>query len=458
MMVAAPAQTSLTVLELAQAGRFAQIRELFAPHLRPLVSAEALEAAWRAEVARRGPVSAVGEPVSEPPLQGVVVVRLPVRCERGALTLVVSVTETGELTGIQLAPAGAAEPVAPWHPPDYAHPDTFDEHEITLGAGPLAVPGTLSLPRAPARLPGVVLLAGSGSHDRDETIGRNKPLKDLAWGLASQAVAIVRFDKVTYAHPAEARTAQGFTVVDEYLPHALAAVHLLRGHPGVDPERIFVLGHSLGGTMAPRIAATEPAIAGLVILAGGAQPLHRAALRQVRYLASLHPATAAASQRIIETMTRQADLIDSPGFSASTPASELPFGVPAPYWLDLRDYKASESAAALDRPMLILQGGRDYQVTVADDLSLWQTALAGRENVTIRVYPADNHLFFPGNGPSTPAEYEPAQHVDPQVITDTATWLTTVRRQRHTTRSPLSRPSTRPRRPAARAADRRRAM
>jgi fermentation-respiration switch protein FrsA (DUF1100 family) len=125
-------------------------------------------------------------------------------------------------------------------------------------------------------------------------------------------------------------------------------------------------------------------------------------------------------------MSAQARLIDSPDLSPSTPASELPFGVPAPYWLDLRDYKPVAVAAALGKPILILQGGRDYQVTVPDDLEGWKAGLAHRPDVTIRVYAPDNHLFFPGTGPSSPAEYEPAQHVDPAVIADIASWLTTV--------------------------------
>jgi uncharacterized protein len=74
--------------------------------------------------------------------------------------------------------------------------------------------------------------------------------------------------------------------------------------------------------------------------------------------------------------------------------------------------------------VLIVQGGRDYQVTVADDLPTWQAALGGRPDVTIRVFEADNHLFFPGSGPSSPAEYEPAQHMDPEVITCVADWIT----------------------------------
>jgi uncharacterized protein len=427
MMRTAPVVKGLAVLEMAQAGRFAEIRDLFAPNLRAMVTAEALQASWAAELSRRGPVSSVGAPVSEPPAAGVVVVKIPVTCERGELTLVVSVHESGWLAGLQLAPASAAEPAAPWQPPAYADQGKFDEQDATVGSGPLAVPGTLSLPHQPGPRPAVVLLGGSGPGDRDETIGRNKPLKDLAWGLASRGVAVLRFDKVTQAHPSEVAKIRDFTLADEYVPHAVAAVHLLREYPAAGAARVFVLGHSLGGTVAPRVAAAEPSVAGLVILAGGTQPLHWAAVRQVRYLASLDPETAAASEAAIEAMSGQARLVDSPGLSPSTPATELPFGVPAAYWLDIRGYDPVAVAAALGKPMLILQGGRDYQATVADDLAGWRSGLAGRPDVTIRVYDPDNHLFFPGTGPSAPAEYEPVQHVDPAVVADIATWLAAAR-------------------------------
>jgi uncharacterized protein len=126
-------------------------------------------------------------------------------------------------------------------------------------------------------------------------------------------------------------------------------------------------------------------------------------------------------------MGERARRVDSPDLSASTPADELPFGVPAPYWLDLRGYDPVATAATLDRPILVLQGGRDYQVTVEDDLELWRSGLSSRSDVEVRVYPSDNHFFFLGHGPSTPAEYEPVQHLDGAVVDDIADWLATVR-------------------------------
>lgn len=423
-MASPPAvQVVLEVLELARAGRFTQIRDRFAPNLQPLVLPDALAQAWNAELDKQGPIAAVGQPLSEPAPSAGMTVKVPVRCERGGFTLVAAASEQGQLLSLQLAPPEAAEPIAPWRPPDYVRLDAFDEEEATLESGPFAVGGTLSLPRERGALPAVVLLAGSGSLDRDETIGRNKPLKDIAWGLASRGIAVLRFDKVTYAHAADLKDAENITLDGEYLPQALAAIHLLQKHPAVDSGSLFLLGHSLGGTVAPRIAKAERSIAGLIILAGGAQPLHWAIVRQARHLASLDPATETAAQPAIAALTEKAEQVDSPNLSPATPAADLPLGTPASYWLDLRDYNPAELAVTLGKPMLILQGGRDYQVTVDDDLAVWRATLADSPDVTIRVYPSHNHLFMPGDGPSSPSEYEPAQHPDAAVITEIADWL-----------------------------------
>ncbi|MEU8148716.1 alpha/beta fold hydrolase [Nonomuraea sp. NPDC048901] len=411
MVERGPAATAMAVVEMAENGHFADIERLFAPPLRAVVSAEALRAEWEGLISRIGPISALGTPVSEPVKAGLTRVSVPVTCERGGLTVVMSVDETGLLQGLRLAPPLTEQ----WTPPPYARRKSFDEHEVTVGSDALAVPGTLSLPRGRGPWPGVVLLSGGGPFDRDETSGPNKPLKDLAWGLASRGVAVLRFDKVTYTHAGQS----DFTMTDEYVPHAVAAIHLLQRHSNVDAARVYVAGHSMGGKVAPRVAAAEPSVAGLVLLAGDAQPMHQAAVRVVSYLASLDPGAQAAAEMI----TRQAAMVDSPDLSPDTPAAELPFGFSGAYWLDLRGYDPVATAAALNKPMLILQGGRDYQVTVADDLARWQAGLAHRADVTIHVHDADNHLFFSGSGPSTPAEYESPQHVDAAVVADIADWL-----------------------------------
>lgn len=416
--------TAEAVLNLMRSGRFADIDELIPPALRGLGSAEELRDPWQELITKHGPITAVSTTSREPAGPDATAVRILVTCERGAFAVLMVFDRAAGLQSLQFAPPEAAEPLTAWQPPTYVDPACFTEHEVTVDCAPLATPGTLSLPDSPQPAPAVVLLAGSGPLDRDVTMGRNKVFRDLAWGLASRGVVVLRFDKVTYTHRDTLADISDFTVVDEYVRPAVAAIRLLREHPSVDGTRIFVLGHSQGGTLAPRVADAEPAVAGLVVLAGATQPMHHTAMRQLRYLAALRdPGADPDADPTLQAAIRQWALIDSPDLSPTTPAHLLPPGAHAAYWLDLRDYDPVAVAAQLDIPMLIVQGGRDYQVTVADDLNGWRAGLADRSNVTISVYPADNHQFFAGSGPSTPAEYEPAQHVDEAVVTEVGQWI-----------------------------------
>ncbi|MFJ4658573.1 hypothetical protein ACIP5Y_45500 [Nocardia sp. NPDC088792] len=414
-----PATVGATVAALCRDELFDDLEELFAPNLRAAVSAETVRVAWSSEIATIGAVRELGEPRTEAIAGGLIRVSIPVRCEHGGMTLVVAVDDTGALQGFRLAP-----PADAWTPPPYASERKLTEHEITLGPAESEVPAILTLPRGRGPCPAVVLVS-SGPVDRDLTVGPNKPFKDLAWGLATRGVAVLRYDKSTRVHP-ESVTRPGFTMVDEYLPNAVAAVRFLRQHERVDAARVFLAGHSGGGKAVPRVAAAEPAVAGLVIMAGDTVSMPYSAIRTARYLAGPDPdpVTRAAADAFI----RQAEATDSPGLTADTPASELLFGWPASYWLDLRAYDQVKTTVSLNKPILVLQGARDYQVTLAEDLPGWQTALADHPKAAFRTYAADDHMFFPGTGPSAPAQYEEPNHVDPAVITDIADWVGADRR------------------------------
>ena len=142
-----------------------------------------------------------------------------------------------------------------------------------------------------------MLVHGSGPNDRDETLGPNKPFRDLAWGLADRGIAVLRYDKRTSVYGGKMAGNKNLTVREETIDDALLAVKLLRGRPDIDPKRIFILGHSLGGMVAPRIGADDPSLAGLIILAGATRPLPDVAREQLEYIASLSPARRQARSR-----------------------------------------------------------------------------------------------------------------------------------------------------------------
>ena len=264
-----------------------------------------------------------------------------------------------------------------------------------------------------------MLVHGSGPNDRNEAIGPNRPFEDIADGLASRGIAVLRYDKRTKIAPQAFAPTHPFTVRDEAIDDARAAVALLRARPEIDPRRIVVIGHSLGATLAPRIAKDDADVAAIVLLAAAARPLADMIVEQSEYLASLDgPPDAQAQARIdaIKAMAARADAV-KPG-DTGAPIMNLPLS----YWSDLNAYDPAAMAATLTIPMLVLQGGRDYQVTTRD-FDRFRTALAGHANATLTLLPRLDPLLIAGDGRSTPAEYTRPGHVDRDVIDDIVAFI-----------------------------------
>ncbi len=403
-------------IELLVNKKFATAVEQFDSTMKTAMPEAKMQETWAAVLGQTGPFKQAGSARAEKRGEFTVVV---VTCDfqNAAIDVSVVFDQQRRVAGLFFSPAKKGDYAAP----AYANADAFREKEVTVGAGEWALPATLTVPVGAGPFPAVVLVHGSGPHDRDETIGPNKPFKDLAWGLASRGVAVLRFEKRTKQHGAKLVSVPKLTVKEEVLDDALAAVALLRKTEGIDAKRIFVLGHSLGGMLLPRIGRLDPNIGGLIALAGATRALEDVIPEQLSYLFSLDGSVSPEEQKQIDQAKEQAAKVKSlkPEDANSTTVA---FGVPASYWLDLRGYDPAESAKALKQPLLILQGERDYQVTM-EDFKRWNAALAGKSNVTLKSYPGLNHLFIAGTNRSTPLEYEQPGHVDVRVVEDIASWI-----------------------------------
>ncbi|MDD3819700.1 MAG: DUF3887 domain-containing protein [Actinomycetota bacterium] len=303
--------------------------------------------------------------------------------------------------------------------PEYVNTSLFTERECIVGEE-WQLPATLTIPEGKGPFPAVILVHGSGPADRDETIGINKPFKDIAWGLATRGIVVLRYEKRTrqYAHKIVDEI-NDYTVNEETIDDALAAVNLLREVEEVDSGKIFIIGHSLGATLAPRIAARDEEIAGLILLAGGSRGLYiEKLLEQTEYLASL-------DGKIDEAETEQMDEIEKQLKKIrelDIKEGEIVLGASKAYWEDLIAYDPVKTAKNLTIPMLLLQGERDYQVTM-EDFREWEKGLSGKDKVCFKSYQDLNHLFISGTGKSTPDDYTKPGNVAQVVIEDIAEWV-----------------------------------
>ena len=411
-----PEKLARAIVEKLIAGQVSEVVAQFNPEMAAVVSGPALKQIWDQLTATEGPVRGLGAPRTSRH-EDVTVTIVPVQFARASFDIRVAI-KAGRVAGLLIVPVGRS--AEPWNAPSYVDEAAFSETEVQIGRAPLKLPGTLSLPRGRDGVPAVVLVHGSGPHDRNEAIGPNRPFQDLAQGLASRGIAVLRYEKRTKVYPERFAPAQRFTVREETMEDAAAAALFLLSRAEIDARRLVLVGHSLGGTLAPRIAAEAPGIAGLVILAGATRPIPDLLVEQSEYIGALSGRPEAQMREASAKLRAQAARARS-----AKPDDEGPpiLNCPPSYWADLNAYDAAAAAAKLSLPMLILQGGRDYQVT-QQDLSRFKVALAGHANATVRELPRLNHLFMAGEGKSRPEEYDRPSHVDGEVIDAIATFVT----------------------------------
>lgn len=282
--------------------------------------------------------------------------------------------------------------------------------EVSFGSPEFTIHGTLSVPdKDKKKYPVVILVGGSGPVDRDETIGANKIFRDISQNLVKAGIAVLRYDKRTLTHvdklSEEPDYYKKLTIYHEVVDDAIYAVDLLSADDRIDSSKIFVLGHSLGGNLAPEIAsiAGDGKIAGIIMMAANVTPIWDLLVDQCKYICELDGEIDDLEKRQIELYIDARNYINSPSFNSQSDYRRA-LQVYPPYWLSLKNYDAIDTAKKLSTKIkiMIAQGGRDYQVPVSD-YEQWKKALEDRAEFFL--YDGLNHLFIEGEGPSTPAEY-----------------------------------------------------
>ena len=336
-----------------------------------------------------------------------VVMRVAVSADGGVLG--------GSVPALQLSiERGPAVNALAMATPDYSAPAgapyTAEEVIVRTPAG-IKLTGTLTIPRGRSggRAPAVVTITGSGSQDRDEHsvgLGDYRPFRELADTLGRRGIAVLRLDD----RGINGSDVGPMTVTsDDFADDIRAGVAFLRARPEIDGARIALVGHSEGGTIAPQIAATDASLRALVLMAGFASPgrdiMRSQQLYRIDTLAHL-----TGDQRVAAIAQAQ-HATDS--LAATTP------------WLKhFLDYDPSAAARRVKAPVLILQGETDHQVPLPEAEKLAAVFRAGASSsVTVRTFPATNHLFVADETGSFDYAKLPSFRVRREVLGAIADWL-----------------------------------
>lgn len=416
-----PADPADAFMSLLKSGNGAEAARYVSPSVAPILSADVLNVLWTNYETLFGKVSAQTARTE----QATAVHRNVTFTFQGAIapfSLTLRMNAVGKVDDFYVATAAPSQ----YQKPSYDHQDSYTEKEVVVGEGALALPGTLTMPKGEGPFPAVVLVQGSGPHDRDSSIGSAKVFRDLAAGLASQGIAVLRYDKVTYEHALKVSADPKFTLKRETVDDALSAVKLLKGTAGIDSSRIFVAGHSQGAFAVPMMVDADRSgdIAGAVLLSGPSGKFADILAEQQKELVSRIKQLgqdATAYEQQAAQYTAIAALVNDPQYTVDNMPANFPLQ-PAYWWFEMKNYVPSEVAKKQDIPLLILQGENDWQVP-AKQLDGWKQALAGRSDVEYKSYPKVNHLLAEFDGVSTGAEYYQPSNVSKSIVDDIAAWV-----------------------------------
>lgn len=293
-------------------------------------------------------------------------------------------------------------------------------HEIKFGATGWRLPGTLRLPAGRPPDAVAILVHGSGPLDRDSTIGETTLFKDLAEQLAQKGIATFRFEKRTRFYGLKFAGKKDFTIEEETVDDAVDAVRVVAKREEVAHKCMILLGHSLGGYLAPKIAdaSRETKIDGLVLLAAPGRNMATVLQDQFRFLLADDSVNEFAKSEM-RVEIEKLDVFSKRSKSGDPQNPPGVFGKAA--WKFFSAYDPIKEWMKTKIRTLALFGEKDYQVT-HDDMQAWAVLARNERNLQVETLSGVGHVFTPVAGKPSPESYRVRAEMDGRVADTIATF------------------------------------
>ncbi len=401
--------------ELLDKGNYTEAQGFFDESVKAKISAEALKNIWTSINRQYGKYEAV-EGAQNKTQGDYQLVILNCKFSKDNQSFQFVYNKAQKLVGFQILPK---KRVADYENPSYADTTKYAEKSISIKTTGHELAGMLTTPKNTKDYPVVILVHGSGPSDMDETFGPNKPFRDIALGLAAKGIATIRYVKRTLVYPND--FAKAYTVKEEVLDDALAAINFAKTITDVNKKQIFLLGHSLGGMLAPRIALSATDLAGIILAAAPARKFTDLLIEQNNYLFEKSKDTSAAGKKALEETLKEIQKSRMTKLEKIAPDSII-LGVAATYWIDINNYNQVAAAKKFKNRIFIIQGENDFQVSVTD-YNLWKSSLSSKKNASFKLYPELNHLLTPQSEKGDLFQYNRPGTVADYFIDDLAAWI-----------------------------------
>jgi uncharacterized protein len=406
-------KNSRQMMERVAAGDFPGASVFFNAAMKAALPPETFSAVWQSTLAANGTFAGLGQSSLQSETGSAIVVLIPIRFSLNTIDAAIACDESGAVGGLHFVPHEISPKISS------VDDSGFSEKRVRIRNDDIELGASYFKPKLNLKtFPAVLMLGGSGPTDRDGTIGPNRPLRDLAIGLAAKGVVVLAFDKRTFAYPGRPVS----TIQEEVIDDAVSALRFLESRKDVDPDRIYLLGHSFGGTLAPLVAKMGHGVSGLVLLAPSLESLDVAYLRQIRYLAKLDGHIDESEEARLEDTAKQLESLQriKAGRELDGP---LPMGVPLSYWKSLWEYDPVSVARETGLPILALFAGRDYQVLADSSLAELKFGLPEGQEFEAHIYRKLGHTFMPMDDPPNPATLMTPGHVSAEVVDEIARWI-----------------------------------